>query len=98
MKRITLPDIHACLRDMRNEIHVPEDVIVRARKALDRMLAVGRGEGVNAPDPVLIVGGGIAGLSAALGIAPTPVTVLSRAPKASKVRPARWHKVESPPR
>jgi quinolinate synthase len=46
MKRITLPNIHACLRDMRNEIHVPEDVIVRARKALDRMLAVGRGEKV----------------------------------------------------
>lgn len=34
---------------------------------------------MNAPDPVLIVGGGIAGLSAALGVAPTPVLVLSRA-------------------
>ncbi|WP_374249635.1 quinolinate synthase NadA [Thermomonas sp.] len=46
MKRITLPNIHACLRDMRNEIHVPADVIVKARRALDRMLAVGRGEKV----------------------------------------------------
>ena len=34
---------------------------------------------MNAPDPVLIVGGGIAGLSAALAVAPTPVLVLSRA-------------------
>ena len=46
MKRITLPNIHACLRDMRNEIHVPADVIVKARRALDRMLVVGRGEKV----------------------------------------------------
>ncbi|MDE2407569.1 MAG: quinolinate synthase NadA [Xanthomonadaceae bacterium] len=46
MKRITLPNIHACLRDMRNQIHVPADVIVKARRALDRMLAVGRGEKV----------------------------------------------------
>ena len=46
MKRITLPNIYACLRDMNNEIHVPEDVIAKARKALDRMLAVGRGEKV----------------------------------------------------
>lgn len=46
MKRITLPNIHACLRDMKNEIFVPEDVAVRARKALDRMLTVGRGEKV----------------------------------------------------
>ncbi|WP_256646756.1 quinolinate synthase NadA [Thermomonas paludicola] len=44
MKRITLPNIHACLRDLNNEISVPEDVAARARKALDRMLAVGRGE------------------------------------------------------
>ncbi len=46
MKRITLPNIHACLRDLRNEVHVPADVIVGARRALDRMLAVGRGEKV----------------------------------------------------
>jgi quinolinate synthase len=46
MKRITLPNIHACLRDLSNEVQVPEDVIAGARRALDRMLAVGRGERV----------------------------------------------------
>ncbi len=42
MKRITLPNIHAALRDMRHEVHVPPGVAARARLALDRMLAVGR--------------------------------------------------------
>jgi quinolinate synthase len=42
MKRITLPNIHACLRDMKHEVAVPEDVAVAARRALARMLAVGR--------------------------------------------------------
>ena len=46
MKRITLPNIHACLRDLAPEVTVPEDVAVRARRALERMLAVGRGERV----------------------------------------------------
>ena len=46
MKRITLPNIHACLRDLAPEVRVPEDVAVRARRALERMLAVGRGERV----------------------------------------------------
>ena len=46
MKRITLPKIHACLRDLRPEITIAPDVIVRARAALDRMLAVGRQESV----------------------------------------------------
>lgn len=46
MKRITLPKIHACLRDLAPEVTVPEDVAVRARRALERMLAVGRGERV----------------------------------------------------
>jgi quinolinate synthase len=44
MKRITLPNIHACLRDLRHEVTVPDDVAPRARRALERMLAVGRGE------------------------------------------------------
>jgi quinolinate synthase len=44
MKRITLPNIHACLRELRHEVTVPEDVAPRARRALERMLAVGRGE------------------------------------------------------
>lgn len=42
MKRITLPAIHACLRELKHEVHVPEAVAARARMALERMLAVGR--------------------------------------------------------
>ena len=42
MKRITLPNIHACLRDLKHEVTVPEDVAIAARRALARMLAVGR--------------------------------------------------------
>ncbi len=42
MKRITLPGIHACLRDLRHEVQVPPDIAARARTALERMLAVGR--------------------------------------------------------
>lgn len=44
MKRITLPNIYACLRDLRSEVTVPAQVAGRARAALERMLAVGRGE------------------------------------------------------
>ena len=44
MKRITLPAIHAALRDLRHEIVIAPDVIDRARAALERMLAVGRRE------------------------------------------------------
>jgi len=44
MKRITLPKIYACLRDRRHEVTVAPDVARRARGALERMLAVGRGE------------------------------------------------------
>jgi quinolinate synthase len=44
MKRITLPNIHACLRDLKHEVVVALDVSVRARAALERMLAVGRRE------------------------------------------------------
>jgi quinolinate synthase len=44
MKRITLPNIHACLRELRHEVTVPDDVARRARRALERMLAVGRGD------------------------------------------------------
>lgn len=46
MQRITLPKIYACLRDLRPEVVIAPDVIVRARIALDRMLAVGRQERV----------------------------------------------------
>ena len=44
MKRITLPNIHACLRDLRHRVTVPAAIAPRARRALERMLAVGRGE------------------------------------------------------
>jgi quinolinate synthase len=44
MQRITLPKIHACLRDLSPEVSVAPDVIRGARRALDRMLAVGRGD------------------------------------------------------
>ncbi|MFC7301888.1 quinolinate synthase NadA [Cognatiluteimonas weifangensis] len=46
MQKITLPKIHACLRDLSNEIVIAPEVTVRARAALDRMLAVGRKETV----------------------------------------------------
>ena len=46
MKRITLQNIYACLRDLRHEVTIAPGVIVRARAALDRMLAVGRQERV----------------------------------------------------
>ena len=46
MKRITLQNIYACLRDLRHEVTVPAGVAARARNALERMLAVGRQERV----------------------------------------------------
>lgn len=44
MQRITLPNIHAALRDMKHVVDVPADIAARARRALERMLAVGRRE------------------------------------------------------
>ncbi|HSM12309.1 MAG TPA: quinolinate synthase NadA [Lysobacter sp.] len=46
MKRITLQNTYSCLRDGNNEIHIAPDVIAGARRALDRMLAIGRQERV----------------------------------------------------
>lgn len=46
MQRITLPKIHAALRDLRHAVEVPADIAARARRALERMLAVGRRERV----------------------------------------------------
>ena len=43
MRRITLENIRDALRDMRHEILLPQAVIAPARRALERMLAVGRG-------------------------------------------------------
>ena len=44
MQRITLPKIHAALAELKHAIEIPPDVIAGARRALDRMLAVGRRE------------------------------------------------------
>jgi quinolinate synthase len=46
MQRITLPNIFAALRDMQHAIEIAPEVVVRARRALERMLAVGRRETV----------------------------------------------------
>lgn len=43
MQRITLPKILGALENLQPQIEVPEDVGLRARQALERMLAVGRG-------------------------------------------------------
>jgi quinolinate synthase len=41
MKMITLPKVRDALRDMQFEVRVPEDVAVRARVPIDRMVALG---------------------------------------------------------
>jgi quinolinate synthase len=46
MKRITLANIRDALRDMQHRVEVDPDVIAAARRALERMLAVGRRETV----------------------------------------------------
>ena len=40
MKKITLDKVIASLEDMQYEITVPEDIRVRAKKSLDRMIEV----------------------------------------------------------
>jgi len=47
MKRITLPKIQHALERMQHEIEVEPSVAARARRAVERMLAVGRGEKVH---------------------------------------------------
>ncbi|WP_269791023.1 quinolinate synthase NadA [Stenotrophomonas sp. Iso1] len=42
MKRITLPNIHACLTELRHAVEIPRAVAISARAALHRMLSVGR--------------------------------------------------------
>lgn len=46
MQRITLPKIHACLRNLGPEVTVPLEIAAGARRALQRMLEVGRRERV----------------------------------------------------
>ncbi len=41
MQRITLPKIHACLRDLTGEVTVDPDIAMRARRAVERMVALG---------------------------------------------------------
>jgi len=41
MKMITLPKLRDALRDMRFEVRVPDEVAVRARVPIDRMVAIG---------------------------------------------------------
>ena len=45
MKRITLPGILRSLERMETEVHVPGTVAERARRAVERMLDIGRGAG-----------------------------------------------------
>ncbi len=45
MKRITLTGVRDALAGMRHQVEVPAEVIAGARRALERMLAVGRREG-----------------------------------------------------
>jgi quinolinate synthase len=40
MKKITLENLAACLREMKHQVRVPEDVSIRAKRAIDAMLAV----------------------------------------------------------
>jgi len=42
MKTITLPKILSCLENESNEILIPNNVITKARKAVERMTAIGR--------------------------------------------------------
>lgn len=44
MRRITLPRIHDALLHLRHEVHVDAAVAARARRAVERMLAIGRKE------------------------------------------------------
>ena len=45
MKRITLPKILRALQAMEHRVEVDDGVAERARRAVERMLAVGRGAG-----------------------------------------------------
>jgi quinolinate synthase len=47
MKRITLPKIQRSLERLEHEIVIAPEVAARARRAVERMLAVGRGEPAN---------------------------------------------------
>ena len=42
MKTISLPKILRCLENETNEILIPEIISIKARKAVERMVAIGR--------------------------------------------------------
>jgi quinolinate synthase len=42
MKRITLDNIRASLETMTHQVEIPEEIANRARRAVTRMLEVGR--------------------------------------------------------
>ena len=44
MKRITLEGIRHSLETMTHQVEIPEEIAVRARRAVERMLEVGRSE------------------------------------------------------
>ncbi len=85
MKRITLPKILRSLETMEYRVEVDPEVAARARRAVERMLEVKLAEdGVTAIDElvaadVVVVGAGVAGLTAALGLAPRRVVLLTKA-------------------
>jgi quinolinate synthase len=41
MKMITLPKLRDALRELRFEVRVPEEIAIRARVPIDRMVAIG---------------------------------------------------------
>jgi quinolinate synthase len=41
MKKITLPKVYEALLNLQFEVEVPEDIIVRARKSVERMIEIG---------------------------------------------------------
>ena len=41
MKMITLPKLRDCLREMKFEVSVPEEIAERARIPIERMVAIG---------------------------------------------------------
>ena len=41
MKKTTLENLAAALREMKTRVTVPEDISVRARRAIEAMLAIG---------------------------------------------------------